>query len=433
MKYGDPMNIGCIGPSDSIAIVGDVIERCCPEITLRTYVRERAEDSWEALEQCERENQGILFTGIAVQEAAKARGTVNLPYEHIPRGAYSLLRVLSDIHRSGMKAERVSIDVVTDDILSEVVKEFGVEFKNIYSMPFALHHLEADYQRRHEELYAAGKTDVMVSGFGYIYETLKKKGLPVFRLYASSPQIREAARQLVDRINTRNLRSAGIAIQLIKLKSITRSSINQYDDMKNGGAFFLELVEYVRAIQGSLFNFGTEEYVIFSTRGIIEGKPYQDRFKRLLDWGRKQNIIFASGIGFGATAFEAEKSARKALDNAMQVPDGGFYIVSGTELRGPIGGADELAYRTHVTDARLLDMSEKSGISPSYLDKIKALMDKTQKDTFDASDLAACLGIGQRSARRVLKKLLDGGIAEQNGLEAKRHVGRPKRLVRILL
>ncbi|BBD06955.1 hypothetical protein [Desulfovibrio ferrophilus] len=427
------MNIGCIGPSDSIAIVKDVIDRCCPEITLNTYIRERADDSWEVLDECQRENQGILFSGIAVQEAAKARGTVTLPYEHIPRGAYSLLRVLSDIQRSGLKPSKVSIDVVNDDILVEVVKEFGVEFENIHSMPFALHHCEEDYQQRHEDLYETGQTDAIATGFGYIYKNLKQKGLPVFRLYASTLQIRDAVSLLVDKIHTKSLRSAGIAIQLIKLKSITRSSINQYDDMKNGGIFYLELLEYVRTIQGSLFNFGTEEYVIFATRGIIEGQPHQEHFKRLLAWGRKRNIIFASGIGIGATAFEAEKSARKALDNAMQLPEGGFYIVTGKQLRGPIGETDELEYKTHVVDARLLEMAKETGISPSYLDKIKALMNKTQKDTFDASDLAACLGIGQRSARRVLKKLLDSGHAELNGVETARHVGRPKRVVRILI
>lgn len=427
------MKIGCIGPSDSIAIVEEAIARCCPEITLRSYIRERAADSWEVLDQCQQENQGVLFTGIAVQEEAKARGTVTLPHEHLPRGAYSLLRVLSEMQRSGLNSKRVSFDVVSDDILVEVVKEFGVQFESIHSMPFALHHREEDYQQRHEDLYAEGKIDAIATGFGYIYKNLKHKGLPVFRLYASTLQIRDSLKQLVGKINAQSLRSAGIAIQLIKLKSITRNSINQYDDMKNGGVFYLELLEYVRAIQGSLFNFGTEEYVIFATRGIIESRPHQEQFQRLLAWGRQRNIIFASGIGVGATAFEAEKSARKALNNAMQLSDGGFFIVEGKAIRGPIGELDELQYKTHVVDPRTLEMAQKIGISPSYLDKIRELMAKTQKDTFDASDLAASLGIGQRSARRLLKKFLDSGHAEVNGIEASRHVGRPKRLVRILI
>lgn len=427
------MIIGCIGPSDSIQLIEEVVGRCCPDVTLRIYVRERAEDSWEVLEECQRETQGTLFTGIAVQEGAKARGSVTNPYEHIPRGGYSLLRVLSEMHRKDIKSGRLSIDVVSEDILVEVVREFGVELENIHSMPFALHLSEREYFDRHVELYEAGKIEAIATGFGYVYSELKKRGLPVFRLYASTLQIRDSLSRLVSRVNARSLRSAGIAIQLIKLNSITRSSINQYDDMKNGGRFYLELLEYVRAIQGSLFNFGTEEHVIFSTRGLIESEPHREHFKRLLSWGRERNIIFSSGIGIGSTAFEAEKSARKALDNASKLEKGGLFVVDGKQIRGPIGEADELEYSTHVVDVRLLDMSEKIGISPSYLDKIKSLMDKTRKDTFDSSDLAACLGIGERSARRVLKKFLDSGYAEINGKEVANQVGRPKKMVRILI
>ncbi|CCO25461.1 hypothetical protein [Maridesulfovibrio hydrothermalis] len=427
------MKIGCIGPSDSIKLVEDVVGRCCPDVKLITYVRERAEDSWQVLDQCQRETQGTLFTGIAVQEGAKARGSVTKPYEHIPRGGYSLLRVLSEMYREGIMSGKVSIDVVSEDILVEVVKEFGVEFEKIHSMPFALHHGEQDYFDRHVELYGAGKVEAIATGFGFVYQELKKLGLPVFRLYASTLQIRDSLSRLVGRVNTRSLRSAGIAIQLIRLKSITRSSINQYDDMKNGGVFYLELLEYVRAIQGSLFNFGTEEHVIFSTRGLIESELHREHFMQLLIWGRERNIIFSSGIGIGSTAFEAEKSARKALDNASRLPKGGLFVVDGQQIRGPIGEDCELEYKTHVVDAHLLEVSKKIGISPSYLDKIKSLMNKTQKDTFDTSDLAACLGIGERSARRVLKKFLDSGHAEVNGKEVAHQVGRPKKMVRILI
>lgn len=426
------IKIGCIGPSDSIGIVEAVVARCVPGITLHTYVREKVDDAWEALEQCQRETHGILFTGIGVQEAAKARGSVYLPYEHIPRAGYSLLRVLSEMYRNGIKSGKVSIDVVSEEVLSEVLKEFGVEFENIHSMPFAVHYNENDYFKRHVELYEKGQTDAIVTGFGHVYSELRKRGLPVFRLYASNLQIKDAIGRLIENIKSSSLLSAGIAIQLIRLKSSTRRSINQYDEMKNAGAFYLELLEYVRAIQGSLFNFGTEEYVIFSTRGAIENPIRLDQFKRLQLWGRDRNIEFASGIGIGITAFDAERSARKALDNAMQHPMG-LFIAEGRQIRGPIGEADEVAYATHVVDSGLLEMARLIGISPSYLARIKALMAKSQKDTFDSVDLAACLGIGERSARRVLKKFLDSGHAEFHGTEVSRNVGRPKKMVRLLV
>ncbi|XPV75988.1 MAG: hypothetical protein ACNI27_15335 [Desulfovibrio sp.] len=427
------MKIGCIGPSDSTQLVLEVAARCCPEITIIPYVRERVADIHEVLPTCQRETKGILFTGIAVQEAAKAFGEVTRPYEHIPRGGYSLMRVLSEMHRKGITSGKVSIDVVSEDILVEVVKEFGVEFENIHSMPFAPNLAELDYQNRHLELYESGQTDAIITGFGGIYEELNKNDLPIFRLYPSTLQIRDALSKLADTITAHHLRSAGIAIQLVQLNSIVHNSFNQYDDLKNAGTFYLELLEYVRAIQGSLFHFGKDEYVIFSTRGIIESEPHQDHFKHLLGWGRKRNIIFSSGIGIGATAFEAEKSARKALDKAQQLPNGGLFIVKGKQVRGPVGESDELQYNTHVVNSSELEIAKRIGVSPAYLNKIKALMLKFDKDTFDSTDLAACLGVTERSARRILKKFMDSGYAELNGMDTPLSVGRPKKLIRILI
>ena len=99
--------------------------------------------------------------------------------------------------------------------------------------------------------------------------------------------------------------------------------------------------------------------------------------------------------------------------------------MEGQHIRGPIGECDELKYKMHIVDSKFLKMSREIGISPSYLDKIKAIIADSHKDTFDSTDLAACLGIGERSARRVLKKFLDSGYGELNGKEMSTQVGRP--------
>jgi len=427
------MKIACIGPSDSMTIIQESVEKFFPEITFYAYVRERTEESREVLERCQRETDGILFSGIGVQEAAKARGIVTKPYAHLPRGAYSLMRVLAEIARSSYEHKTISIDVVLDEVLEEVIREYGVSFDHIHSMPFAIHHKEDDYRERHLQLFESGKADVIATGFGSVYQELLEQGLPVFRLAPNSLQVRETVRHLIEQITARDLRSAGIAIQNVKLHGISMDSINQYDDMKIEGRFYLELLEYARAIQGSLFNFGKEEYVIFSTRGVIESPVHLDMFQELLKWGRANKLPIASGIGIGATAFEAEKSARKALSHAIALPEGGLYIVDGEELRGPIGQKEELRFRTRISDETLLKISQEVGVSPSYVDRIRAIMDKTGKNTFDSGDLASCLGIGERSARRVLKKFLDSGHAKLVGKENAHQVGRPKNLVRIIV
>jgi len=424
------LKIGCIGPLDSVNVIQEVVETYYPQVCLLTYVEEKITDAWKVLDQCQRETSGTLFTGIGVQESAKAMGQIINPYEHIPRGPYSLIRALWELQHDKKKIHRISIDVVTDEILEDIKREFHIHFEKIYTMPFAPHVPEQAYEDYHLKLFREGKIDAVISGFGAVYEKLKQKQIPVFRLYPSGFQIRNNLENLLGQIRVKNLRSAGIAIQIIHLKSIVQHSINQYDDLKKEGQFYLELLEYVRGVQGSLFHLG-REYVIYSPRGGIESQIHMDHFKQLLLWARKRNIVIASGIGIGLTAFEAEKSARKALRNAEKLEKSGFYIVHNDHIRGPLGESDELGYPIQVSDANHLKISKEIGINASYLGKIKALIQTTGKDTFDSNDLATCLGIGERSARRILKKFLDSGHATLLGKESSHQVGRPKNLIKL--
>ncbi|MFV0420842.1 hypothetical protein [Oleidesulfovibrio sp.] len=423
--------IALIGPSDSVGVIRECVTRFFPNLTFRAYIREHTNDTHEILEQSQSECDGLLFAGIGVQEAAKAKGVVTKPHTQLERGAYSLLHAFAAIQRSGVPHSRISIDVITDPVLNEVIREYSLPFAKVYSMPFAVQLREEEYLQRHLELLNSGKVDLAISGFGGVYRQLRMADHTAFRMLPSSLQIRETMDRLLADIATRGLRSAGIAIQIVRLHRNEELSANQYDQMKDEGRFFLELLEYVRAIQGSLFNFGKHEYVIFSTRGVIESPVHLEMFTRLIQWGRSNNLLLSSGIGIGATAFEAEKSARLALSHGRKLPQGGLYLVQGDHIRGPLGEQGELNYRTRIEDTTLLRMAEEIGISASYVDRIRAVIDKTGKNTFDANDLAACLGIGERSARRVLKKFVDSGYATLVGKENAHQVGRPKNLVKI--
>ncbi len=424
------VKIGCIGPSDSIEVIREVVAEYYPGVDLTPYVEEEISHAGNPLAQCRRENQGILFTGIGVQESARAFGEVTVPYEHIPRGGYSLIRTLWDIHRRHGKIGRISIDVVDEDIIRDTVRELGEGGDQIHSMPFALHLGETDYRDRHLALYADGEVDALISGFGAVYEDLKKRGLPVFRLYPSRIQIRERLDRLLTEIAAKSLKSAGIAVQLIHLAGLRANSINQYDDLRKQGEFHLELLEYARSLQGSLFNLG-REFVIYSTRGVIKSRLHLAHFQRLLAWGEKRKIRIASGIGLGPTAFEAEKSARKALANAVNRKESCVFMVNGGRIRGPLGCEAELDYPIRTLAPGDLETAEKIGIAPGYLAKIRALMAKTGNRTFDAGELALCLDISERSARRILKKFLDSGHARLTGKETASQVGRPKNLIKL--
>ncbi len=416
-------------------VIREVAAQYYPGVILTPYVEEEISQAFRPLDQCQAENQGVLFTGIGVQESAKAMGEVSLPHEHVPRGGYSLIRTLWDMHNTDPGIRRISVDVVDKDIIKDTVRELGIGLSKIHSMPFALNLKEKAYQDRHLYLYNQRKVDALVSGFGAVYENLKQKNLPVFRLYPSRIQIRERLDKLLDKITAVSFKQAGIAVQIIHISGIHRSAVcgnavHEYDNLKKQGEFYLELLEYVRSLQGSLFHLGNE-FIIYSTRGTIRTRIHSAHFQHLLEWGEKRNIIIASGIGLGITAFEAEKSARKALSSALGQKTSCVFLVNQDRIQGPLGSEKELAYSMRISAPRDLDMADEIGIAPGYLAKIKALMAKTGKDIFDAHDLARCLGISQRSARRILKKFTDSGHGCIKGKETAGQAGRPKNLIQL--
>ena len=424
------IKIGCIGPSDSIAVITETAVQYYPGVDLVTYVEEEISHAWKRIARCHEQTSGILFTGIGVQKAALTKKKITLPYEHVPRGGYSLIRTLLEISRTMGNDVKLSIDVVAPDTIQSALKEMEIHFPAIHTLPFDPAIPEERYEKEHIRLHTQKKADVLVTGFGAVYERLKQVGYPVFRLYPSPFEIRENMDRLLARISAKNLRSAGIAIQLIRITSMRQDSIHQYDDLKKAGLFNLELLEYVQDMQASLFHMGSD-YVIYANRGNVEDKENITKFSDLMKWAEQKKIRMASGIGIGMTAFEAEKSARKALSNALKENENAFFIIRQDKIRGPLGSHRELSYPFRILDEQDLKMAENIGINPGYLAKIKALTAKTGQIRFDAKELAVCLGVRERSARRILKKFTDGGYAFVSGTETAGRAGRPKQIVEL--
>ena len=222
-------------------------------------------------------------------------------------------------------------------------------------------------------------------------------------------------------------------MQLVQIKGGVDASLCSYEDMQKTGKLYMEFLEYVREIQGSISIVGREDMVIFSTRGAIEKPHSREILRKLLRWSSETKIIFYSGIGYGKTAYEAERAARKALKNAERSSLSAVFVVDGKVISGPIGEKEELDYYIRVDDEQLLSISEKTNISASYITKLKALMEKNRQDTFDASDLASVLRVTNRTAQRILKKLIDSGYGQYVAKENYNKRGRPKKIVKICL
>lgn len=428
------MKIGIVGPSDSVDKILRVIEAHYPFLDTVLYKKEKIDEVLEIMDECIHKTDGILFTGCAVQGKAEKYIKIDKPNEAVMRNDSSIMKAFWDIKSDEKQINRVSIDLVERELVNEIVDELGIEIEELYVMPYDSDKSENEYIKRHIELWENGKVDIIISAFGAIYNELKAKGLPIYRLNLTTPLIKSSIENLINKVKTNQIKANQIAIQILKIKNLKQNLISQYDDLIKKNTVERQLIEYVREVQGSIFQLGTDKYIIFSTRRTLEDKSVLSYFQKMIENFDSQGITIYSGIGFGNTGWNAEYNAKNALAMAEKALNATFYIIDeNNKIKGPINGEDEVNYDLYVYDEKINEVAKEIGVSSTYLSKVLSIMEKKGEKNFSSDTLGHYLGITERSARRIIEKFINSGYAEVVTTTVNKGIGRPKKIVKIKL
>ena len=102
-----------------------------------------------------------------------------------------------------------------------------------------------------------------------------------------------------------------------------------------------------------------------------------------------------------------------------------IFFSDGSEVKGPLMEKREILYK-NSSDKKILEVSKNTGVSALYLEKIKSVIKKQDKNSFTSVELAEFLNISERSTNRIIKKIIESGYASveyENSFGA----GRPRR------
>lgn len=413
------MKIGIIGPKDSVEDIGKKLLKVDKNIQCSFYIREEMSRVGEVIDQCEDEVDGIILTGIGVHSKISNIRVLNKPSAYIHRNTLSLLSALWKAQKDFKTLERFSADVVAREVLTDVTEEISLPDKNIHLMSFSPSNSEEEYTKWHIKLYDDGKTDFILTGFGHVYAKLKKAGYPVYRMFPTNSQVKEAYKEILHKTQISKLKSSQIAVQVIKMtKKINK---NYYEELNIQNKLQKEIISYVREVQGALYVSGRDEYIISGTRGSF--KDSVASFTKLIS---SVQMEISSGIGYGSTAYEADVHARNALLASLK--DGGLFVIDETgKLREAVNLASSKGYER---SQKVSIISEVTNLSPIYISKIMNLLERKEEVKIDSKELAGYLEVSERSARRIINKLAESGYGS---LEVQDRVskGRPKNIIRI--
>ncbi|MGL5315169.1 MAG: transcriptional regulator [Peptostreptococcaceae bacterium] len=427
------MKIGIIGPSDSGHKIANYINEIDKNIETKLYMKEKVIEALEIIDDCEEECDAIIFTGCGVSSAVKSKRELKLPNAFVSRGGTSITKAFWQIKDENMSLDKFSIDVVENEILEDILKEIDINSQEVFSLPFSSDIDEMEYAKWHIKLFEENKIDVMLTGFGGVYNELKKQGYPVYRLEATRPLIKVCYETLINKYALSKAQSSQLAVEILNLANYKGDKDNYYTNMIKKSELDKIIVEYVRSIQGSLFNFGRDEYIVFAHRGAIDNEENYNKLFNLQKDIKSSGFSLGVGIGIGNTAYQAESNGYNALKRCLSSNDFEIYLIDENEvIKGPLGSDIELSYSLISSDENIINISQNTGLSCESIAKIMAINETRQSKVYDTKELADYLNISDRSARRILNKLVETEFARVYAKETSKGGGRPKNLIEVL-
>ncbi|WP_300343630.1 hypothetical protein [Fusobacterium sp.] len=423
------MRIAIVGAGDSVEKIYNILSKKYKKIEFILKKEDKIENTLKIIKEIESEVEGIYLTGIGVYYSLlnNKELEINKPVVYTKRGSIGLIKSFWELQKDSLIGDNIRLgwDIVEEHIFNEVVKEFDIELKGSYYQKYEPNKTENEYLENYLEKYKSKEINCIFTAFGYIYNKLKEKKIPVYRLQATNIEIENDFVALLNKIIL-NEKNSGLGVQIIKINSnktgFDKNNLELKMEIEKG------LLEYSKKVEGNIQISDEKEYMIISNIDILQGDESLKEILALKSRFEGQNEELAVGIGEGKTIFQAERNARVALKLSL-TKEGKIFYSNGKVVKGPLLNSKELEYKRD-SDERIKTMAEEIEISPIYLEKIKSMIKKKKKNSFTSVEIAEVLNITTRSVNRIIKKILEKDYAEIVQVESSITAGRPRRVIK---
>lgn len=427
------MKIGVVGPEASCNIVKKSLYDIEENLEVICYTKEQVNTCDQVMEQCEQECDAVLFTGCVIESFVTEKYKVRKPYTSVERSALTVASAFLEMKNQQMELDAFSIDIVEHQVIEDLLDALQIQAKNIFSSSFQPGAEEQEYVDWHIMLQKTGKTNVALTSMVWVYRKLTEQGYAAIYLGPTRAMVRTALERLEDAYALREAEDSQIAVEILQLTNFEKAQENYYTSMMDKAEMEKEIIQYVEGVQGAVFAFGRREYIVFSNAGEVKKKRNQQNLLELQEQIKGKGILLNVGIGTGVTANHAEMNARESLNYSLKKAKQEIYWIDHTHaIQGPFGKEKMLKYELISSDPNIQRISKMTGLSITSIEKIIAIAEARKSYVFDANELAQCLEITVRSARRIMNKIMDAGFGREYAKQAAATGGRPKTLIEIL-
>ncbi len=386
-------------------------------------------DEHEAAEKASRLGSSVdvcLFASPVPYEYARRAGAISGPATFVPLDGAALRTALLRASLDGkFDLSRISLDVLGRSEIDETYGELGLSTEHVRAREEVAS--AGTLAAFHERLWRRGETTLALTCVHAVAQRLTAAGIPVITVRSTGSAIRSALHTAALLGAHHRLEEAALAVVVVDvptLRETTRRTAPRYwrDELRL--SVHRLLLQDAQRIGAAVMPVGEHCFVVVATRGslsaITEGfrvPPFVERAHG--DLGVELEV----GVGMGRSAQEAENHARAALTRAQS-------------SRGQHGFALDREGRALVPPPRPSTRMPGPG-QPKGIETLARLADKLSPEesslTVDAETASQLLGVTPRTARRLLRILVEEGLAWPLPPNRSPQPGRPRQLYRLIV
>lgn len=438
------MKLGVVGPLEIVEKINQIIKSEFHQIKPKIYSYTSVPEIPKLL--CDEQPflDAILFAGETLLSYTEKHIKPIIPWEFIPRSGSSLLQVLLKIALSQHSIYRISSDLYDESTLLETYREIGIKEDQYQIYTVNKRPFDDDFINHvcyfHEYNYLNNRVTCCITALHKVYEKLTSKNIPCFRVDPTSNVIR----QTLNKMQLYHLMQVSQGSQIvaisIKIDSPSEYSVftdDEYQYIIDTTNVAKQIYWFAKRIQAAVIELGKQEFLLFSTKKILENATGNfENIDLLLAVKKNTSSTVSIGIGYGSTAQGAKYSAILGMEKASRLGGNSAFIVyDHNKIIGPIHAADSKrqVILDQKIDKKFLIISEKAGISINTVFNLYSILEQQGKTRFTTAELANLAGVSVRSMNRLLTKLERHGFCFEVGKRVMTGAGRPSRIVEIII
>jgi hypothetical protein len=419
------LTIGVVGPHDlveRVMLMGHAAAPLPCRLVAAAY-----RDEQEAPDKVTRLGPGVdacLFASPVPYDLARRSGVLTMPATYVQLGGAALVAALAKAALDPrVDPQRVSIDVVSRADVEEAYTDLGIPATDVHSRdePGATGTIAA----YHERLSRQGATTGALTCLPAVAERLHTSGVPVIRIRPTSAAVRTALHTAALLGAHHRLEESQLTVVLVEVPTLrepVRRAAPRYwrDELRL--SLHRLLVQEANRINATVWPIDDHSYLVTATRGSVAAAT--DGFRVLPFAGRIRDelgLAVEVGVGMGRTTHDAESHARAALARTQ----------TGKQAQGFAVDREGRA----LIPAPRMPPTGTTALKPKGVEVLARLAAKLEGgDTVvDAEGAGKMLGVTPRTARRLLRTLVDEGLAWPLPPNRTPQPGRPRQLYRLIV